>query len=119
MRVLTLASAAMLAALTIAPAAEAGPKTSAQTSAKASAHSTAKTQARTPATESVTSAQVQADTTVDAAEIVVPGRARPPGQPISPLPAPGVTARGAISGGVGVNVAPPPSSNRQPTAAAF
>lgn len=117
MRVLTLASVAVFAALSIAPSADAGPKASAQSSAKTSAHPAPRVPAQTA--ETVTSAELQADATVDAAEVIVPGRARVPGQPISPLPAPGVTARGAISGGVGVTVAPPPSSNRQPSGSGF
>ena len=117
MRVLTLASVAVFAALSIAPSADAGSKVSAETSAKATAHQTARAPARTA--ETVTSAQLQADATVDPAEVIVPGRARAPGQPISPLPAPGVTSRGAVSGGVGVTVAPPLSSNRQPSGSGF
>lgn len=118
MRVLMLAGAAMSLALAIAPSADAKTHTDANGKVRAAA-----TVRFDPIrnTETPTTVDVDGDVTaISGADVIVPGRARRAAafqdEPISPLPARGVVGRGSISGGVGVNVATPPSANRQPSA---
>jgi hypothetical protein len=122
MRLFLISSAAVILTFAAASPGVAGSKTGAHASGKTAAQTSAQTTttSRTPACdETTTAAQVDADATVSGAEVVVPGRLRPQGQPISPLPNAGVTGRGSMSGGVGVTVPAPLSSNRQPAASNF